>query len=175
MSEIPTRFRYYDSPLGSLLLAGRDDALTHMFFPRENSAVEPDTNWVSDNGCFPDVISQLGAYFAGELQEFDVPLELNGTLFQKTVWKTLLTIPFGEAWSYGDVAHTLGNAGASRAVGLANNANPIPIIVPCHRVIGADRSLVGFGGGLDAKIWLLRHENIRFRGDEGINQLDLPL
>ena len=175
MSKKPTRFRYYDSPLGSLLLAGSDDALTHMFFPRQNSSVEPSTNWVSDTRCFPDVISQLGAYFAGELQEFDVPLELNGTLFQKSVWKILLTIPFGEAWSYGDVAHALGNAGASRAVGLANNANPIPIIVPCHRVIGADKSLVGFGGGLDAKIWLLRHEKIRFRGDEGINQLDLPL
>lgn len=101
---------------------------------------------------------QLTDYFAGRRQVFDLPLKPLGSEFQVRVWAELSRIPFGETMSYGELATRLGDKGASRAVGLANNRNPIPIIIPCHRVIGADGSMVGFGGGLERKQWLLRHE-----------------
>lgn len=104
------------------------------------------------------MIRQLDAYFAGELREFDLPLHLAGTTFQRTVWAQLLLIPYGETRTYGELAGALGNPGASRAVGLANGRNPVGIIVPCHRVIGASGSLTGYGGGLDRKQRLLAFE-----------------
>ena len=100
----------------------------------------------------------MAAYFAGDLTEFDVPLGLKGTDFQRRVWDGLRQIPFGETWSYAQLAENVGNAKACRAVGLANGRNPIGIIVPCHRVIGADGTLTGYGGGLERKAWLLEHE-----------------
>jgi methylated-DNA-[protein]-cysteine S-methyltransferase len=107
---------------------------------------------------FGEVVSQLQDYFAGALRKFDLPLSLEGTDFQKRVWAGLLEIPFGETVSYGELARSVGRPSASRAVGMANGRNPIAVIVPCHRVIGASGSLVGYGGGLDRKVWLLQHE-----------------
>ena len=118
-------------------------------------------DWIEDPAGFGDVIAQLEAYFAGELTEFDIVLDLEGTEFQKRVWAELLTIPYGQTRSYGEMARNLGKPGASRAVGLANGRNPVSIIVPCHRVIGADGSLTGYGGGLDRKTHLLDLEQRR--------------
>jgi methylated-DNA-[protein]-cysteine S-methyltransferase len=116
--------------------------------------------WVMDPTAapLPEAVRQLNEYFAGGRRHFDLPLRLIGTDFQKRVWRELTAIPFGETWSYGQLAKRLDNPNACRAVGLANGKNPIAIIVPCHRVIGADGSLTGFGGGLPRKEWLLAHE-----------------
>jgi methylated-DNA-[protein]-cysteine S-methyltransferase len=113
---------------------------------------------VEDAGRTAEVRRQLAEYFAGERRQFDLPLAPQGTLFERAVWAELAKIPFGETRSYGEIATTLGRPGAARAVGRANGANPIPIVVPCHRVIGADGSLTGFGGGLDVKSRLLELE-----------------
>jgi methylated-DNA-[protein]-cysteine S-methyltransferase len=111
-----------------------------------------------DDRWFADIVEQLKDYFAGGLTRFDVPLELAGTDFQRRVWSELQRIPYGETISYGELARRLGQPAAVRAVGLANGRNPIAIVVPCHRVIGADGSLTGYGGGLERKAWLLDHE-----------------
>jgi methylated-DNA-[protein]-cysteine S-methyltransferase len=113
---------------------------------------------VRDDAAFAEVRTQLNEYFAGTRTEFDVPLNAAGSAFQKRVWAALMTIPYGETTSYGKIAAGIGAPDAARAVGLANGQNPIPLIVACHRVIGADGSLTGYGGGLDAKRWLLAHE-----------------
>ena len=116
------------------------------------------TGWADDAATFRDVTDQLAAYFAGELTEFNVDLDLAGTEFQRRVWGALCQIPYGETWSYSQLAGKIGSSRACRAVGLANGRNPVAIIVPCHRVIGANGSLVGYGGGLDRKALLLDHE-----------------
>jgi methylated-DNA-[protein]-cysteine S-methyltransferase len=118
-------------------------------------------DWALDNSAFADAAKQLDAYFAGERLDFDVELDLGGTQFQQRVWKALLTIPYGETRSYGEIAGQIGAPGAARAVGLANGHNPIAIIVPCHRVIGASGKLTGYGGGLDRKQTLLSLEKQR--------------
>lgn len=118
-------------------------------------------NWEQDDDVFGDAVEQLGAYFAGELTSFDLDLELVGTEFQRRVWEALRTIPYGETRSYGEIALQIGAPGAFRAVGLANGRNPIGIIVPCHRVIGASGALTGYGGGLDRKRALLDLEKSR--------------
>lgn len=133
----------------------------------------PRPEWRRDDGLFKDAFAQLRAYFSGELTTFDLQLHFVGTAFQKTVWRALIDIPYGETMSYGALAAAIGRPTASRAVGAANGANPLPIIAPCHRVIGADRSLTGFGGGLEAKQFLLDHE-WRVAGREGEQGL-LPL
>jgi methylated-DNA-[protein]-cysteine S-methyltransferase len=107
---------------------------------------------------------QLKEYFAGTRRKFDLRLRMQGTDFQQRVWRTLTEIPYGETWSYGQLAKHIGSPNASRAVGLANGRNPIAVIVPCHRVIGADGSLTGFGGGLPRKRWLLTHEGLPVTG-----------
>lgn len=117
--------------------------------------------WSEDRHAFTDVVDQLGAYFSGELVDFDIALDLAGTDFQRRVWAALLEIPYGETRSYGQLAADLGKPGASRAVGLANGRNPVAIIVPCHRVIGGNGSLTGYGGGLDRKRTLLDLERQR--------------
>jgi methylated-DNA-[protein]-cysteine S-methyltransferase len=117
--------------------------------------------WSLDQGAFSTAVEQLGAYFAGELVDFDMELDLRGTEFQRRVWQALLTIPYGETRSYGEIAEQIGAPGAARAVGLANGHNPIAIVVPCHRVIGASGSLTGYGGGLDRKRTLLELEKQR--------------
>lgn len=150
---------YFDTPIGELLLAGDDDALTMIGFPQGKMRRDPEPNWIYNEKPFKEAIRQLGEYFAGERQEFDLPLRLNGTEFQLLVLEELRRIPYGETSSYGDIAARIGRPKAVRAVGAANGRNPIPIIVPCHRVIGAGGDLTGFGGGLGTKEALLRLES----------------
>lgn len=152
--------RTIDSPVGPLTLAGVDGRLRHLRMV--DQTYEPDrTGWASDDAAFADAVAQLEAYFAGELMDFDLDLDLVGTEFQRRVWAALITIPYGETRSYGEIALQIGSPGASRAVGLANGHNPIGIIVPCHRVIGANGSLTGYGGGLERKKSLLDMEKNR--------------
>lgn len=152
--------RIVDSPVGPLTLAGANGRLRHLRMV--DQTYEPSRRgWDVDDGAFTDVAAQLQAYFAGELLEFDLDLDMLGTEFQRKVWAALLTIPYGETRTYGEIAQQIGSPGASRAVGLANGHNPIGIIVPCHRVIGANGSLTGYGGGLERKKQLLDMERNR--------------
>lgn len=146
--------RTMQSPVGTITLAGHDGRIRHLRM--DDQTYEPSHDgWEPDETAFPEAVDQLTAYFAGDLQEFDLELDLIGTEFQRRVWGALLTIPYGETRSYGEIALQVGSPGASRAVGLANGHNPVGIIVPCHRVIGANGSLTGYGGGLDRKKLLL--------------------
>jgi methylated-DNA-[protein]-cysteine S-methyltransferase len=155
-------YSLFDSPIGDLMLGGDGAALTGLYFPDASrswaKAPQPDASWQSDAGVFGEVTDQLRAYFAGELTEFDLALAPDGTPFQQRVWSALRAIPFGTTTTYGQLAGVLGDPKAVRAVGLANGRNPIPIIIPCHRVIGADGGLTGYGGGIDRKHWLLALE-----------------
>jgi methylated-DNA-[protein]-cysteine S-methyltransferase len=141
------------SPVGDLLLRADDDGRLTELYTRHDGATT--TDWP-----YPEIIAQLDAYFAGELEHFDVPMAVHGTDFQKRVWDELTRIPYGETISYSELARRLGDPKLVRAVGVANGRNPISIIIPCHRVIGADGSLVGYGGGLERKKWLLEHEEV---------------
>jgi methylated-DNA-[protein]-cysteine S-methyltransferase len=156
----PTLYDITDSPVGRLLLTGDERALTGLYLLDAGShSASARPGWTRRPGGFGAAAAQLGEYFAGSRTEFDLPLALRGTPFQLAVWEELTRIPYGKTASYGDVAAALGKSLlASRAVGLANGRNPISIIVPCHRVIGADGSLTGYGWGVDRKEWLLRHE-----------------
>lgn len=153
-----TYFCHIDSPVGALLLTGDGDAITRLYMQNQQHADQAQTHWQRDDSVFKTACEQLAAYFAGERQEFDLRLAPAGTQFQRSVWQALLDIPYGQTQSYGDLAQRIGNPKASRAVGLANGRNPISIIVPCHRVIGANGSLTGYGGGIERKRWLLLHE-----------------
>ena len=144
------------SPIGSLLLVSDGEALTAV--EMEPHRAEVAAGATADDGPLRAVVEQLEEYFAGDRTDFDLLLRPHGTEFQRRVWQGLLTIPYGRTTSYGKLATELGNPTASRAVGLANGRNPIAVIIPCHRVIGADGSLTGYGGGLDRKRWLLGHE-----------------
>jgi methylated-DNA-[protein]-cysteine S-methyltransferase len=157
MSEI--RYTYCDGLMGTMLLAADERGLRSINFAASKRAERPLADWREDSAFFLETIRQLRAYFGGELREFDLPLAPEGTEFQLRVWKSLRDIPYGETMSYGQLATRLGNPKASRAVGLANGSNPIPIIIPCHRVIGSDGSLVGYGGGLENKKILLALES----------------
>jgi methylated-DNA-[protein]-cysteine S-methyltransferase len=148
-----------ESPVGPLLLAGDERGLQRVSFENSKRTALPRADWKLDKEPFAEVIRQLQAYFRGELKEFALPLAMEGTEFQLRVWNALRTIPYGETVSYAQLAERIGNPKAVRAVGLANGSNPIPIIVPCHRVIGSDGSLTGFGGGLSTKKMLLELEN----------------
>jgi methylated-DNA-[protein]-cysteine S-methyltransferase len=149
-----TQYRTIDSPIGLLTLAGDGPVLTNLRMV--DQMYEPSrADWLLDDRAFPDAVEQLDAYFAGELQDFSLRLDFRGTEFQRKVWDALCTIPYGETRSYGEIAEQIGSPTASRAVGLANGHNPISVIVPCHRVIGANGSLTGFGGGLERKRALL--------------------
>lgn len=157
-------YRTIDSPIGPLTLAGRDGVVTNLRMV--DQTYEPSrANWSPDPTAFPDAADQLGAYFAGDRTDFDIELELRGTEFQQRVWKALLTIPYGETRTYGEIAEKIGSPNAARAVGLANGRNPIAIIVPCHRVIGASGSLTGYGGGLERKQILLKLERNQLSTD----------
>lgn len=149
----------HPSPVGNLLLVGGDAGLFRVQFPATKHGVETDPQW----RAFPHPVLdaarlQLDAYFDGARQVFDLPLAAHGTPFQRDVWAALATIPFGATWSYARLASTIGRPAAMRAVGAANGRNPLPIVLPCHRVIGADGSLTGFGGGLPTKQFLLQLE-----------------
>jgi methylated-DNA-[protein]-cysteine S-methyltransferase len=154
----PRSFTTIESPVGLLTLTASQGAIDGLFMDGQRHAPEGAAAWVHDETPFAALVSQLERYFAGEPVEFDVPLYAAGTAFQQRVWAGLREIPYGETISYGELARRLGTPGASRAVGLANGRNPIAIVIPCHRVIGADGSLTGYGGGLERKSWLLRHE-----------------
>lgn len=149
------RYCHLDSPVGPLLLAGDEQALWMLSFTSGPKAREALPSWQHDLGFFRDVSAQILAYFATELKTFEFALNDHGTAFQQRVWQALRAIPYGETLSYGEIATRLEKPTAARAVGAANAANPIAIITPCHRVIGADRRLTGFGGGLDTKSFLL--------------------
>ena len=149
---------YVDTPIGELLLAGTEDALSMIGFPKGSMRRDPESDWIFKEEPFEKVRKQLNEYFGGERREFDVPLSLKGTDFQLSVWHALQGIPYGTTVSYGEVARRIENPRAVRAVGAANGRNPIPIIVPCHRVVGSHGDLTGFGGGLDTKEALLRLE-----------------
>jgi methylated-DNA-[protein]-cysteine S-methyltransferase len=153
-------FTYFSSPIGPLLLKSDGDALTALHLPEERGkpAEKPPACIRRDDGAFREARAQLTAYFAGELSVFELPLRPAGTAFQRLVWDELLRIPFGTSISYAEQARRIGRPGAARAVGAANGRNPIAIVVPCHRVIGANGSLTGYGGGLPMKQWLLGHE-----------------
>jgi methylated-DNA-[protein]-cysteine S-methyltransferase len=153
-----TRYSRLDSPVGRWLLVGDERGLTHLRLEPPGRIVEREGGWVEDTGFFRDTAGQLQAYFAGDLQQFDLKLNPQGTPFQQSVWSGLQRIPFGHTISYGELARRIGNPDACRAVGRANGANPIPVIIPCHRVIGSTGALVGFTAGLDLKAWLLNHE-----------------
>ena len=155
-----TNYRTIESPIGPLTLAGRNSALTNLRMV--DQTYEPSrAGWTRDDNVFADAVEQLNAYFAGELTDFDLELDLQGTVFQQRVWEALLTIPYGETRSYGEIAEQVGAPGSARAVGLANGHNPIAIVVPCHRVIGANGKLTGYGGGIDRKLTLLELEKSR--------------
>ncbi|MEU7337408.1 methylated-DNA--[protein]-cysteine S-methyltransferase [Streptomyces sp. NPDC007074] len=147
-----------DSPYGPLTLVADDDLLCGLYMVGQRHRPPQEDFGARDDTLLPEVKRQLTAYFAGDLKEFDLPMRLAGTAFQRSVWEQLVRIPYGEIRSYGELADALGNPKASRAVGLANGRNPVGIIVPCHRVVGADGSLTGYGGGLDRKRRLLDFE-----------------
>ncbi len=152
-------YQYHKTTIGDLLLAGDGDYLFLLGFPGGKMQRRHESDWTEDSTPFKEVCFQLDAYFASEQREFDLPLMPKGTVFQKNVWKALTEIPYGETWSYGQLAAHIGRPKASRAVGAANAVNPIPVIIPCHRVIGSSGKLTGFGGGLDTKQYLLNLES----------------
>lgn len=152
------------SPIGRLLLVADAGGLRKISFQQGSHSIEPQSAWRRAEEPFRKAVSQLEAYFAGRLRHFDLVLAPSGTPFQLEVWSLLRTIPYGETVSYGELARRLGKSAASRAVGAANGRNPIPIVIPCHRVIGSDGSLTGFGGGLETKRRLLALEAGREQG-----------
>jgi methylated-DNA-[protein]-cysteine S-methyltransferase len=161
----PVRYSQTESPIGLLILQSDGEALTGIYMSGAylDAPSQPPQGidrWMLDPAVAPlrDAARQLEEYFRGARREFDLPLRLDGTAFQTRAWRNLMEIPYGKTRSYGEQAACIGNPKASRAVGLANGRNPIPIVVPCHRVIGADGSLTGFGGGIARKRWLLAHE-----------------
>ena len=158
---------HVDSPIGRLLLTSDGEALTGLYMGAPSKSPQLGSDWAEKRnaGPLPEAARQLAEYFAGTRQVFDLPLKMQGTDFQKRVWRQLTKIPFGETWSYGQLAKCIDNPNGSRAVGLANGRNPIAVIVPCHRVIGADGSLTGFGGGIPRKQWLLAHEGMPSSGN----------
>src|SRR3954462_8281299 len=151
------------SPVGPLQLVARDCGLCEIQFVNGRNSVRREPDWQEDAGVLQEVTRQLHAYFAGELESFDLSLAPQGTPFQQKVWGELYKIPYGETISYGELAWRIRNPNASRAVGLANGSNPIPIIIPCHRVIGSNGKLTGYGGGLPIKEKLLALEKRQLR------------
>lgn len=152
-----------NTPLGDLWIAGTELGLSNISFPTQRSlsaAHQWSDDWDFAANAFPEAKKQLAAYLAGELKEFDLALAPEGTEFRKTVWTALCDIPWGETVSYGHIAAVIGKPSASRAVGAANGANPLPIIVPCHRIIGSSGKLTGYAGGLHIKQFLLELEGV---------------
>ena len=152
-----TRYSTTSSPVGELTFTGSEAGLSGLWFDTDRHRQDR-SGWLRDDALFAEARRQLTEYFAGTRQVFDLKLAAQGTAFQQQVWAALCTIPFGETRSYGEQARSIQNEKAVRAVGLANGKNPIGIIVPCHRVIGANGSLTGYAGGLERKQWLLAHE-----------------
>ncbi len=156
-------FTQIESPLGPLLLAADEAGLREILFANPRHPAQPESSWKEDRAPLSEATRQLHAYFAGELENFDLQLAPEGTPFQLGVWRRLCDIPYGETISYGELAGRIGNPKAARAVGLANGSNPIPIVIPCHRVIGSNGKLTGYGGGLPIKEKLLALERRQLR------------
>jgi methylated-DNA-[protein]-cysteine S-methyltransferase len=156
-------YTYLGSPIGTLLLAGDASGLQQILFSTDGRPARPDPEWHEDPSALTEPVRQLNAYFAGQLEQFDLALLPQGTPFQQKVWSELQKIPYGETISYGELARRIGNPKASRAVGLANGSNPISIVIPCHRVIGSNGKLTGYGGGLPIKEKLLALEKRQLR------------
>jgi methylated-DNA-[protein]-cysteine S-methyltransferase len=156
-------FTQIESPIGPLLLAADEAGLREILFVNGRHPAKPESSWKPDRAPLQETIRQLQAYFAGELETFDLQLAPEGTPFQLGVWYHLCDIPYGKTISYGELASQIGNPKASRAVGHANGSNPIPIVIPCHRVIGSNGKLTGFGGGLPIKEKLLALERRQLR------------
>jgi methylated-DNA-[protein]-cysteine S-methyltransferase len=162
-----TTLTLVDSPLGVLRLVADDGVLAGLYLPEHRHA--PDLDLPHDSTGLPAVRAQLAEYFEGRRTTFDLPLAVGGTAFQREVWSSLATIPYGDTWSYAKLAAEVGRPRAVRAVGLANGRNPVSIVVPCHRVVGADGALTGYAGGLAAKRWLLALEGTQSQaGSRGL-------
>ncbi|GAB5442362.1 MAG: methylated-DNA--[protein]-cysteine S-methyltransferase [Fuerstiella sp.] len=158
------------TPVGRLLVAGTDEGLKYLVFEHPKSRLRhqiPRSGWIQDDTVFVAVRQQLDEYFTGRRTQFDLPLAADGTEFQKQVWAALRTIPNGETRTYGQIATQIGNSSAARAVGMANGLNPISIVVPCHRVVGSNGKLTGFGGGIERKRFLLELEAGRVEDSTG--------
>ena len=154
-------FDEFNTPIGKLLVATDDSGLRFVMFENNKYDAPHREDWKRDKIATHAAREQLLQYFAGNRKKFDLLLNPVGTDFQKQVWHMLAKVPFGETWSYGQLAHRINSPKAVRAVGAANGRNPIPIILPCHRVIGSNGTLTGFGGGLPTKQWLLEHEGVK--------------
>ena len=152
------RYSFCDNARGPLLVAIDEDGLRHVEFMQGERPVMPQADWQRDDKALAPYLAQFTAYFAGKLQQFDLPMAAKGTPFQQTVWHALCDIPYGETVSYLEIAQAIGNPKAVRAVGAANGRNPLSIIVPCHRVIGRSGDLTGYAGGIPIKRWLLAQE-----------------
>jgi methylated-DNA-[protein]-cysteine S-methyltransferase len=146
------------SPIGPLLVVGRREVLHGLYVADHEKCPAASPEWIEDADAFDEVRRQLGEYFEGTRRTFDLQLELQGSSFQRRVWHALLDVPFGHTAGYGDIARRVGRPTAARAVGAANGRNPVSIVVPCHRIVGADGSLTGYGWGTERKAWLLDHE-----------------
>lgn len=157
-SEGPLLWSRMASPIDDLLLVGRDGVLNGLYVADHDRCASLPSDWVEDDDAFAEPRRQLTEYFEGTRTTFDLRIELHGSPFQRQVWQALLDVPYGRTASYGDIARSLGRPTAARAVGAANGRNPVSIIVPCHRVIGAAGTLTGYGWGNDRKRWLLDHE-----------------
>jgi len=163
MTDKPVVYTTLESFVGTILIAQDDNGLKSIWFMQGAKARKPDAHWRYEKGLHSDAVKQLRAYFDGELQEFNLALSLEGTAFEKAVWKVLQQIPYGQTASYGEIAKRIDRPAAVRAVGGANGKNHIPIVIPCHRVIGSNGKLVGFGSGLPIKVALLEHERGHLR------------
>lgn len=152
------QYCYFDSPIGRLLLAGNKSKLSLLGFPKGSLSYEPHQHWEYNNQNFTDWIKQLNEYFAGKRQTFDLPYEVAGTEFQKLVLQCVAKVPYATTSTYGDIAQKIQQPKAARAVGMANARNRLPIIIPCHRIIGKNGNMTGFGGGIDVKQFLLQLE-----------------
>lgn len=161
-------YAYFDSPAGRLLLAGDERGLSLISFPSGSRAQAPKSEWRHEARIFSRAFRELDEYFAGTRTAFSLPLQVGGSAFQNAVWTALQAIPYGQTRSYRELAARIGRPAASRAVGAANGANPLPIVIPCHRLIGSDGSLTGFGGGLETKRFLLAHEQRNALAPSGI-------
>lgn len=150
-----TFYSFASTPVGRLLLTSDGESLTGLYFTDIPKCVVPADDWQQDGALLADARRQLTEYFDGQREDFDLPLKMEGSAFQLAVWNALREIGYGRTASYRDIATRIGKPAAVRAVGMTNGRNPIAIIVPCHRVIGANGSLTGYGGGLDRKSWLL--------------------
>ena len=162
-------YAYLETPIGTLLIAGDSAEILRIAFPLRGKAANTEADWVeSQRGPVGETVRQLREYFAGKRTSFDLPLAPRGTEFQRSVWRQLQEIPYGETISYGELARRVGNPKASRAVGSANGANPLPIVIPCHRVIAGNGTLGGFGGGLPTKQVLLALEQATSIGNRAV-------